>query len=888
MVSLSGLRSYCLRSVIHAVVVVALATSSAVADVSYIYDSAGRLIAVVDSAQNSAAIYQYDAVGNLLSITRQSAAIVSVIDFAPGSGPAGTPVAIHGTGFSPTASSNSVSFNGVAANVVSASPTEIVATVPAGATTGPIAVTSPGGSATSSASFIVGTPGAPTISGFTPTIGVPGTTVALSGTNFETIRANDIVTFNTSVRRGQVTAASSTALDATVPGAVGSGRLAVATPAGKAVSSADFFVAPSPYAAADVEVTDRITVGGSSRVVTMTTSGKIALFTFDAQAGQRVGLGVSSVAIGSGCCVVDASILNPDGTVLASVLSGTTGATLETPVLALTGTYTVLFDPRLTYTGSATLTLSNDLTGTVAPTDAPKTETISHPGQTIRLTFSGATGQRFSLAVTNVTTGSGCCVADVVVLKPDGTTLTSALIGSSGAVLNLPALTTTGTYEVAFTPRNAATGSATFTLSEEISGTLAINGAVLDLGINRVGQNARLTFSGTAGQRLSLAVTNAAAANPWTSILNPDGSTLVNPTNTVSGKVVIDLPALPATGSYTVFVDPNSFSTGNVTLTLSEDVGGSLVVDGASVGLTIARQGQRARLTFTGAAGQRVSLGLSSVIIGSGCCVLDAFLLKPDGTTLSSVLSGTAGASIDTVPLPATGTYTALIDPRDINTGTLTVTLSTDVVGTLAPTDSPLAVSIARAGQNARLSFSGVVGQRLSVALTAVSIGTGCCTLDVLVYKPDATTLSSTLLGTSGGVLDLPALPATGTYEVVLSPRNAFTGNATVTLSEELTGSVTVNGSPITLAFSRVGQNGRVTFAGTEGQQVTVSISGNTAGSITVALLRPDGSSITSTMSGLAAFALTTQTLAATGTYSITVDPFSLNTGSVTVTVTSP
>src|SRR5581483_6408757 len=83
-----------------------------------------------------------------------------------------TTVTLVGTGYSATASQNTVTFNGTAATVTSATTTQLVVTVPTGATTGPIAVTTPNGSATSSTPFTVtaaGAFGAPTIASFTPT-----------------------------------------------------------------------------------------------------------------------------------------------------------------------------------------------------------------------------------------------------------------------------------------------------------------------------------------------------------------------------------------------------------------------------------------------------------------------------------------------------------------------------------------------------------------------------------------------------------------------------------------------------------------------------------------------------------------------------------------------
>src|SRR5262245_53829014 len=164
--------------------------------VQYVYDELGRLIAVFDANGNAAA-YNYDAVGNILSIARYTSSQVAIFGFTPTQGPVGTTVTISGTGFSATVNNNTVTFNGVSANVVSATPNQLLATVPPGATTGPISVTSPNGSATSSASFVVTTgSGSPTITGISPSIAVAGSAVTINGTNFDLTPQNNRVRFN--------------------------------------------------------------------------------------------------------------------------------------------------------------------------------------------------------------------------------------------------------------------------------------------------------------------------------------------------------------------------------------------------------------------------------------------------------------------------------------------------------------------------------------------------------------------------------------------------------------------------------------------------------------------------------------------------------------------
>lgn len=106
----------------------------------FVYDDLDRLVAVVDPASDTTR-YAYDAAGNVTSVSHQSSSQVSVLQLTPGSGPAGSSVPIHGTAFSALASQNTVQFNGATATVTSASNTQLVATVPVGATTGPVSVT---------------------------------------------------------------------------------------------------------------------------------------------------------------------------------------------------------------------------------------------------------------------------------------------------------------------------------------------------------------------------------------------------------------------------------------------------------------------------------------------------------------------------------------------------------------------------------------------------------------------------------------------------------------------------------------------------------------------------------------------------------------------------
>lgn len=81
----------------------------------------------------------------------------TITDFTPTSGAVGDKVTITGTNFDTTAANNTVKFNGTSATVTSATATQIITTVPIGATTGVITVVTQGGTVTSVSLFAVAT-----------------------------------------------------------------------------------------------------------------------------------------------------------------------------------------------------------------------------------------------------------------------------------------------------------------------------------------------------------------------------------------------------------------------------------------------------------------------------------------------------------------------------------------------------------------------------------------------------------------------------------------------------------------------------------------------------------------------------------------------------------
>lgn len=113
----------------------------------------GTVYKIAVDGFNSSGTGGGNAAAGTVTLSWTSSASQPVISsFSPNSGPAGTSVVIAGANFTGAVT---VQFNGVPATATVNTPAQITTTVPAGATTGPITVTTPTGAAVSAANFSV-------------------------------------------------------------------------------------------------------------------------------------------------------------------------------------------------------------------------------------------------------------------------------------------------------------------------------------------------------------------------------------------------------------------------------------------------------------------------------------------------------------------------------------------------------------------------------------------------------------------------------------------------------------------------------------------------------------------------------------------------------------
>jgi uncharacterized protein YhfF len=614
-------------------------------------------------------------------------------------------------------------------------------------------------------------------------------------------------------------------------------------------------------------------------------AGQNANVTFTGAANQRVSLVVSGNTIPG---TTNLYLKKPDGTTLASTSISSVTGFLDVQTLPTTGAYSLYVDPQGTSGGNMTLTLYDvppDVPGTIVPDGPPVTVATTVPGQNVNLTFTGAANQRVSLAVSGSTFGVGG-PHYVYLKKPDGTTLASANFSGATGSLDVQTLPMAGIYTLFLDPQGAGAGSATLKLNDvplDITGTIVPDGPPVTITTTAPSQNAILTFTGAANQRVSLTMSGSTFPSVTVSLNRPDGGSIYY-LSTPQATAYIEPQPLPTAGTYSIVIDPQGTSVGSATFTLKNllpDITGTIVPDGPPVTVTTTAPGQNAILTFTGAANQRVNLNISGNTI-PGVLV---YLKKPDGTTQAGISMAGATGFMGATTLQTAGTYSVLVDPQGTAVGSATLTLNDvapDITGTIVPDGPPVTITTTDPGQQATLTFTGAANQRVTLVMSDNTIPG----IYVSLFKPDTFTLASMSIFGATGWMDVQTLPTAGTYSIRIGTLGTGVGSATFTLHNavpDITGTIVPGGPPVTATTTASGQNASLTFTGAANQRVSLVVSGSTIpGFYLVSLKKPDGTTLAST-GVIGTGYLDVQTLPTSGTYSVFIDPQNTAVGGATV-----
>ncbi|MFE6978574.1 IPT/TIG domain-containing protein [Streptomyces sp. NPDC057682] len=679
----------------------AAADATTTNNASYAYDATGRLVGVSDP-DGETARYRYDEAGNRLGVDRFPSSTLSVLSLVPVRAQTGRTVTLSGTGFATAAASNTVKFGSAQADVMTASATRLEVKVPVGAATGKVTVTVGGVTASSPETFTSASSG-PVLTAMTPTSGLAGTQVTLTGSEFAPSVTDNVVRF-AGGSLAEVTARTDTALTVLVPPGAVSGPVVVSTPDGSA-SSTTFSMLSGGASEFETTVTTSVT-DETPPTVAVTTPGNKARVLFDGDAGQDISVGVSGSTFNS---TVSLRLTDPQGAQVGTASVPASGGDWDVPNLPVGGRYSLDVEPGTNNIGAATITVS---TTTGGPLDftAPTLQTaITRPGQDGRWSFNGVMGQSLSVGI-----GSSGFTKTLAarLYGPDGKRITSAdtnvPAGSTGSI-DLDTLTESGTYVLVVDPDSGGTGTVSVTLSSFAQlPALDPTAPGADLAITWQGQNGRAEFGAVGGQRFQLWLQSKGFTSfVSVDIYAPDGSSLADFTLPVGAGKEWDSPVLPATGMYTIVFSLDKAATGTLGITLSRSLGvAQLSPAGDSVLVELSRAAQNAESVFQGQIGDHLSLGVTE---NTFMKTVYLSVTAPSGKTVVDQQFIAAGSPARVVmpALTESGTYSLVVNPAQGATGSLRVTLSADVQVPLSPDGATAPVAVERAGQQATGSLAG-------------------------------------------------------------------------------------------------------------------------------------------------------------------------------------
>jgi hypothetical protein len=407
-----------------------------------------------------------------------------VSSLSPTSGPVGTTVTLTGTNLG---SASGVTLNGVTVPFTQVSGTSITIVIPAGATTGSVVVTTPLG-ASAGLTFTVTIP-APVITSLSPTSGLVGTVVTITGTGFTGATG---VTFNGTAAT-TFTVISATSITVTVPVGATTGGVRVLSPNGNSNTVTFTVIPPAPVITLlnptsapvgsivtitgtnftgattvsfngtnaatfnvvnSTTITVTVPVGATTGNVTVTTAGGTSnglVFTVTLPVPAITRLNPTSGLVGTTVTITGTGFTGATGVTFNGTAATTftvvsaTSITVTVPVGATTGAVTVT-TPGGTSNGiTFTVTLPAPVITSLSPVSGPVGTVVTITGTG----FMGATGMSFN-----------------------GTATTFTVVSGTSITVTVPTGATTGTLTV-LTP-NGTSNSVTFTVTIT-SATLAAN-----------------------------------------------------------------------------------------------------------------------------------------------------------------------------------------------------------------------------------------------------------------------------------------------------------------------------------------------------------------------------------------------------------------------------
>ena len=686
-----------------------------------------------------------------------------VSSISPTSGVVGTQVTINGSGFGATQGSSHVGFNSWTGTVVSWSSTQIVATVPSHATTGPVTVTV-GGTA-SNADQILTMPN-PSITSLSPNSGAVGTSVTINGTGFGATQGSSTVKLNSAT--ATVTSWSDTQIVVTVPNAT-SGNIIV-TEGGVASNGVAFTVPPPQITSLSPTsgvVGTQVTINGTGLGPTQGSS--TANF-YAGWQGSIVSWSATQILT-----TVPAHATTGAVTVTVNAVSSNTNQIFTMPSPAITtlspnsgavGTSVTINGTGFGATqGSSTVKLNGSTATVTSWSDTQIVVTVPNAISGSMIVTEGgvsSNGVAFTVPapqITSLSPTSGGVGAQVTINgsgfgATQGNASVSFYNGWAGSVVSWSA-----TQIVVTVPAHATTGAVTVT-------------------VNTVGSNTDQVFTMFNPVITSLSPTSGAVGTSVT--INGSGFGATQGTSTVKLN--------GATATVT------SWSATQIVVTVPNATSGSMIVTEGGV----ASNG----VAFTVPAPQITSISPSSGVVGTQVTINGSGFGATQGNSTvdfyngwpGSVVSWSATQIVATVPAhAATGAVTVTVNTVGSNTNQI-FTMPNPVITNLSPTSGAVGTSVTINGSG----FGASQGSSNVTLDFAVAPVTSWNDTQIVITVPNA--ISGAMVVTEGGVASNgPTFTVPAPQITSISPASAGAGD-TVTISGSGFGPTTGTNSLVNFA----------------------------------------------------------------------------------------
>ena len=397
----------------------------------------------------------------------------------------------------------------------------------------------------------------------------------------------------------------------------------------------------------------KLTPNSAPKNFQLTNPGQIYPLCFDGTENKNISLLLENVGLN----LLNIKIISPSEVNLVSQNYTPTNGQIfiDKKFLTESGVYLFKISSPSNQTGAFTASLFEfeDAMLDISPDAVPVDVSIDKPGKDAGLNFIGEEGA-YVLDIQNVTVAG---FQLKIIRNSDGQTVQSLSLPISNPIyLNAG-------YSIFFDPSGANTGAATFSIAKypDITDSLETDGTPKTINF-LAGQNAKLSFTATAGQNFNLQVSNVSARPAYIKLIDPAGqeSYLDYIGNFYSGTTVTF--TTQSDGNYTIFYDLSEGVTGSATFSLNLliDTIGTLVINDPAATFTSTSPGQPFRINFAGNQGQRFYLKATT----NDFYHLALTINKPDGTELLSIYNFSEERVIDINNLPDTGNYTIYLQPN--------------------------------------------------------------------------------------------------------------------------------------------------------------------------------------------------------------------------------